>query len=520
MFSIFYIIRRKAFYMNKYLHTTCRAERKQTFYSSVQDASQPLSQCIRLRMIAAALPFLFVSLFGHTQSLDRVNTMYSEGRYEEAKPGFERLVRQSPNNSTYNQRDGVCCYETKDYGNAEKYLLIANKRKIMDSYRYLAMLYTDLYRFSEAIDMWDEYIILQKKQKNDSSESEKKLEQVGNLNRLLEKTEDVQIIDSVVVSKNDFLNTYTLSEESGFLASYNDFFNSPNTVSSTVYTNQKGSSIFYGRPSENGIHAIYSQSKLLDAFGDEKALLPDATKDNNYPFVLSDGVTLYFASKGYESIGGYDIFITRYNTNTNSYLMPEQMGMPFNSQANDYMMVIDESKGLGWFVSDRFQPEDKVCVYLFIPDPSRKRLDEQTDNEMLRRRSALLSIRDTWKIGADYKELIQLAHTDQTQKEIKKERDFEFFINDKITYFTLNEIKNPEAKNLYQEVLKLKNQIENLKIRLDGIRNSFTNAPASSREQFRPPILQAENQLFSLIEQAAAQEKSARNAEIRQLTIK
>jgi hypothetical protein len=390
----------------------------------------------------------------------------------------------------------------------------------MNSYRYLAMLYTNLYRFSEAIDMWEEYIALQKKQKRDPSESEKLLEQALNLNRMQEKTEDVQIIDSMVIPKNAFLETYRLSEESGTIMLYNDFFNTANPVSSTVYTNQKGSASYYARPAENGVYTLFSQSKLLDAWGDEKALLPNSAKDNNYPFVLSDGVTLYFASKGYESIGGYDIFITRYNTSTNSYLTPEQMGMPFNSPANDYMMVIDEAKGLGWFVSDRYQPEDKVCVYLFIPDPSRKRIENMVDNQALIRRAALVSIRDTWKVGVDYTQLIQLALTDQSQKEMKKERDFEFFINDKITYYTLNEIKNAEAKSLYGEVLSLNGQIENLKKRLNEARNSFTKAPSSTREQLKPIILQDEYQLFTLTEKVIEQEKRARNAEIRQLGIK
>jgi len=465
------------------------------------------------------LLFLLVSLFCIAQSLDRVRTLYNEGRYDEAKPGMERLVKQSPNNSRYNLWFGVCCFETKEYKNAEKYLLVANKRKEMESYRYLAMLYTDLYRFSEAVDMWEDYISLQKKQKSDTSESEKQLEKVRNLNRMQEKTEDVQVIDSMVIEKSAFLETYRLSEESGSLMAYNDFFKTQNRVSSTVYTNQKGSTIYYARPNDNGIHTLFSQSKLLDSWGDEKTLLHSQTSDNNYPFVLSDGITMYFASKGHESIGGYDIFVTRYHMNTNSYLTPEQMGMPFNSQANDYLMVIDETKGLGWFVSDRNQPDDKVCVYLFIPDPSRKRLENVDDHE-LRSRAALVSIRDTWKDGADYTKLIQLALADLSSNEKRKERDFEFFINDKITYYTINDIKSSEAKTLFEEVLSLKKQVESLKIKLNDIRQSFSNAPASSREQLKPTILQAENQLSTLIEKSVELEKKARNAEIRQLTIK
>jgi hypothetical protein len=330
-----------------------------------------------------------------------------------------------------------------------------------------------------------------------------------------EKTEDVRIIDSVVISKYAFLEAYQLSEESGRLMMYDDFFKTGHPVLSTVYTNQKGSTMYYARLAENGVYAIFTQSKLLDVWGDEKAILPNLMKDNNYPFVLSDGLTMYFASKGYESIGGYDIFITRYNTNSNSYLAPEQMGMPFNSPANDYMMVIDETKGLGWFVSDRNQPDDQVCVYLFIPDPSRKRVENPESNEDLRRRAALVSIRDSWQEGADYTTLIRLAHTEVQEKEMKKDRDFVFFINDKTTYYKLTDIKNPEAKELYTEVLSINKQIENLRNRLNDIRNSYINAQPSARGQLKSTILQAENQLYNLNERAIMQEKNARNVENR-----
>lgn len=460
--------------------------------------------------------FATIPFFGLAQSLDQAKTLYNEGAYEEAKPVFEKLVKQSPNNSSYNQWYGVCCYETGDFVNAEKHLLVAYKRKVMESYRYLAMMYTDQYRFEEAIEKWEEFIVLQQKKKEDTAETEALLAQVRNLLRMQEKTEDVQVIDSIALGKNEFLNAYSLSGESGTLLSYHDFFEDTQSVSSVVYTNQKGDKIYYARPSEGETYSIYSQSKLLDAWGDEKKLLPDHTHDNNYPFVLSDGVTMYFASKGYESIGGYDIFITRYNTNTNTYLTPEHMGMPFNSPANDYLMVIDETKGLGWFVTDRNQPEDSVCVYLFIPDPLRKRIEDIEDPAERRDRASLTSIRDTWKEGADYAALIKLAHTDMTPKEMKKERDFEFVVNDKITYYTLNEIKSHEAKELYKEVLNSKKQIETLNGRLNEIRASYTQGNESARNQLKPTILQAENQLYNLMEKARIQEKKARNAEIRQ----
>jgi len=461
--------------------------------------------------------FIITSLSGFAQSLDQAKILYNEGNYEEAMPVFAKLVKQSPNNSSYNQWYGVCCYETGDYKNAEKYLLVAKKRNITDSYRYLAMLYGDLYRFEEAIEMWEEYIALLEKKKENTSMFEAKLEQIRNLKRMFDKAEDVQIIDSMVVGKDAFLKAYSLSEESGNLDTYANFFKSGKNFQSTVHTNQKGDNIFYARPSDNGAYSIYSQTKLLDAWGDEKNILPGNEEDNNYPFVLNDGVTMYFASKGNGSLGGYDIFVTRYNTSTNSFLAPEQLGMPYNSAANDYMMVIDETKKLGWFVSDRNQPEDMVCVYLFIPDPSRKRIESEgiEDQEIIKRRATLASIRETWKDGADYSALIKLSHTENSPDVVEKQRDFVFVVNDKITYYTLDEIKSHEARDLYAEVMNINKQIGNLRQKLEGIRESYTKGAASIREQLKPTILQAENQLNVLLTKSAEQEKKARNAEIR-----
>ncbi|MDR0835458.1 MAG: tetratricopeptide repeat protein [Tannerella sp.] len=462
---------------------------------------------------------LSLGLCGYAQSLDQAKNLYNEGNYAAAKPVFEKLVRQSPNNSSYNQWYGVCCYETGDFENAEKHLLVANNKKVMESYHYLAMVYMQKGRYDASISMWEEYINLQAKKKDSTTDSENSLEEVRKLARMVQNTEDIQVIDSMVVDKNDFLKTYFVSEESGSLTTYDAFFGTSGNIVSTVYKNQKGDKIFYARPSENQVYSLFSQNKLLDKFGDEKPLLADQTVDNNYPFVLSDGLTMYFASKGYGSLGGYDIFVTRYNLNTNTFLSPETMGMPYNSEANDYMMVIDESKNLGWFVSDRYQPEDKVCVYLFIPEETKKSVNIE-DPELLKVRASLSSIASTWKEGSDYSALIQLAHKDPKQNPAKQEKEFTFVVNDKTVYHTFDEIKNDGTKTLYSQYLEKTKQIELLKKKLDDLRASFKQGNITKREQLKPVIIGAENELYTLMEEARVQEKEARNIENKRLGIK
>jgi len=455
----------------------------------------------------------------YAQSLDQAKKLYSEGQYEEAKPTFERLVKQAPSNASYNHWYGVCCFETGDLENAEKYLQIGVKRKVQESYRYMGELYFKTYRFDEAAEMFQEYINILTKKKQDIEPFEARLQTAQKAQRMVDRVEDIQIIDSVVVSKNDFLSAYVLSEESGSVTHFKDFFQSGSDIQSTVYMNQKEDNIHYAHPTEDNGYNIFRQSRLLDQWGDEKELPAsiNTDADENYPFVLSDGVTIYYASTGNGSIGGYDLFVTRYNTNSETYLTPEQLGMPFNSPDNDYMMVVDELKGLGWFASDRNQPEDKVCLYLYILNDTRNRIDSD-DMEMKRARAAITSIQDSWKPGADYSHLTQLAYTEMlSEPEIQK--DFEFVITNNLVYFTLEDIQSPEAQNIYQKVVDLNREIRELNEKLEGLRLSYTEGNKARKEQLAPSILQAEEHLNQLLEQPGSLEKKARNAEINYLKI-
>lgn len=452
------------------------------------------------------------------QSLDQAKKLYNEGKYAEAKPAFEKLVKQAPSNPSYNQWYGVCCYETGDLAAAEKHLKVAVKRKTSDSYPYLTKVFYKTYRFDEAAETMEEYIELLTKKKTDTQAAEAQLEMASNALRMMEKTEDIQLIDSLVVDKDDFLSAYILSEETGTLGTYTDFFQTNEPITSTVYLNQKGDKIYYAHPTGDAHYCLFTQSMLMDKWGDEKQLPMNINSkdDDNYPFVLSDGVTIYYASKGNGSIGGYDLFVTRYNINSDTYLAPEQMGMPFNSPFNDYMMVLDETKGLGWFVSDRFQPEGKVCVYLFIPNVNNSRV-ESDDPELKRTRAAITSIKDSWKAGANYTDLIQLSHTEIPYGEAEIKKDFEFVIGNNIVYYTLDEIKSPEAKSYYEKVVALDKQIKELNEKLDNLRDSFTKGNNARRDQLKPVILQTEEQLENLLGQPTELEKKARNAEINYL---
>jgi hypothetical protein len=227
--------------------------------------------------------------------------------------------------------------------------------------------------------------------------------------------------------------------------------------------------------------------------------------------VLSDGLTLYFASTGHQSLGGYDLYVTRYNLATDSYLTPNQLNMPFNSPFNDYLIAIDEEKGIGWFASDRFQPADSVCIYTFVPQ-TQVILIESDDPVYLNKRARISSIADTWKENSDYTSL-RAAAQHKTISRQEATGDFLFVINDKTTYHHLSDFKSSKARSLFSEALGLTSQLKVLNEELSDKRDQYAGGNSGNDTMGRS-ILALEKETESLFMQIERLQLQARNEEI------
>ena len=312
-------------------------------------------------------------------------------------------------------------------------------------------------------------------------------------------TQKVMFIDSVVVSKSKLLSSLNIPDEAGSIQAYNKFFNTTDQPNSIVYLNQLKNKCVFSKFTDGGWD-LYSKEMIggkwsnavplkgLDILGDDV--------DINWPFLLSDGTTLYFAAKGEESIGGFDIFMTRYDETTQSYLKPENIGMPFNSIDNDYFFIVDEYDGIGWFATDRNQPEGKVCIYSFIYNDVRENyvVDEYTP-EQLRQLSEIHSISQTWTSNqARLSALEQLTAVYKRKFTQKKKNDFEFVINDELTYTTLTDFRSVEAAEMYvdlNELLRKKNKLDSS---IERARIAYPTARQAQREQYKQQLLAAEKQ--------------------------
>jgi hypothetical protein len=74
-------------------------------------------------------------------------------------------------------------------------------------------------------------------------------------------------------------------------------------------------------------------------------------RDDDAPFLHPDGTTLYFSSKGHNTMGEYDVFKTILNQETNAFSPPENLGYPINTIHNDIFFVLNANGTHGYYSS-------------------------------------------------------------------------------------------------------------------------------------------------------------------------
>ena len=361
-------------------------------------------------------------------------------------------------------------------------------------------------KFSKADANAKKLITAAKRKKQSTAEYDKVVARCRKGENGLRGVDRVIIVDSVVVDKKDFLKAYPIAADMGSLK-----------------LSEKGDIVQY-QTQLNGmvlypVHATDSTDLQIMRYYLENDRLTEGEAieglgiegDINYPFLMPDGQTFYFAARCDEGYGNYDLYATRYDSDSKQFYQAENMGFPYNSYANDYMLVIDEAANLGWFASDRYQPHGKVCIYTFIPNESRQTIDyESTDLSELQNLASLQSISaipltdEQKQAKAQAKK--RLSTVNSQLSTVNSHKDFEFVLNDQRICYTLDDFKTPEAKQLCSEWVQKTKNYTALNNQLQEMRET---APTN-----RQPILNLEARIKELQSEMHHIEKEIRKAEL------
>ena len=127
---------------------------------------------------------------------------------------------------------------------------------------------------------------------------------------------------------------------------------------------------YYTATDAQGIHNLYSTERKDTVWTAPQLINENLTSssDEIYPMLSPDGNSLYFASKGLYGMGGYDLYVSRWNSETRDWDTPVNLGFPYSSPADDFLFVNTPDGKYSVFASNRDCSRDSVWVYVLEYD--------------------------------------------------------------------------------------------------------------------------------------------------------
>lgn len=434
-----------------------------------------------IRRLFLIVVVVTVCMAGRADTLSEARQLMADGLYDQALTILQQYVKSNPRARDYGAASyaaGQCAQSVGQLTEAEEYYRKAAAKGVNDAWLQLGRLDCLRYDFSAAMADYAKY-------RNPDTQVMAERARAERAAGFLDRVENVVIIDSITVSREELFEVYRLPASAGTLTASSDsdyplFGNEENTSWLTTAKDSTG-------------RLVISRIDVLTTGGTQTYYYPELSERGNaaYPSMLADGQTLYFASDGPESIGGWDIMISTYDQETGMYRNPRNIGMPYNSPFNDYMMVIDETNGVGWWATDRHtQGTDSVTVYVFIPSDLRVNLPPESPD--LLSRAMVSDYRATWPADADYSELLRRIST-LRPAEVPELEEFRFNVDGQRVLTHWADLPSMEAREALAAYFSGVETVTDLEKELQGLYAQWADGTHSN--ELREYILSKEAEL-------------------------
>lgn len=441
------------------------------------------------RYIKATVLITAGVLSGHTAmfaaGVDDIRNLVESGQYAAAIEAAAPLLKKTPRDAALNYWYGIASLNTGNQRTALTALNTAAERGYTDAYPELIEIDIADYNIAGAqanLSAWETAL---RKAKRSTPESfgqyQSRLLLMANQ---LERVEDIPVIARYNVSRDAFMTAINRLD-SPDMEKGRIFL--PGNI--PFYINNFGREVFFTQPDTEGINRLFVAGVLDDGTREEPVELTKYVGDGDIvaPFLMEDGETLYFGvardGESDDSLGGYDIYMTR-RDGEGGFYEPSNIGMPYNSPGDDFLLILDEENNLGWWATDRFAPNDSVAILVFVPNESRRNID--IDDEFLAERAKVTDIKYTLPAKYDLasaKKRIPAPGSDM--KNSATSAGFALSLGDGRVITSTSQLRNREAVSAMSEVIRTRKVLNDNIERLDSMRAAYASGNKSLRDDIR-----------------------------------
>ena len=363
------------------------------------DRLNRLSKIARIKgtKVAARISFIIVLNLLFTQLSAQVsfesqeelekaaNAFFESKEYNKAKPLFSQLLSKDAMNPNYNYRFGTCIMFTEaDPLKPLPYIEggASSKGVNPEAHYFLGRNYQFNYRFEDAIASYEKG-----KSAGYSApgiDLNRSIEECRNGKLLYNASIDFKPALDKEVLASEFYRPYDFRKLKGKVIpmppNFKTKYDEKNLTGTVIYTPTSSEVLIYASYGEDGSNAkdLYRVNRLPSGEWALPQRLPatiNTKYDEDFAFFDEQSRTLYFASKGHNSMGGYDIFTSNYSIETDTWSSPVNLQYPINSPYDDFLYVSDDEGKVAFFTTARQTEEGKLRVYkTLLHDPGQVEL--------------------------------------------------------------------------------------------------------------------------------------------------
>lgn len=335
-------------------------------------------------ILCIATFFVATGVFAQYNSEDELkkdaNQLFDEENYIKALPLYSQLLSTYPKDATYNYKYGACLLLGSDKKDkALKYLKYSITKPTVNpqAYYYLAKGYHHNYEFSAAIVYYNKFKEKGVTKDIQRFDVDRAIAMCKNGENLVKSMTDIGVLSKKDIRASDFFRSYDLKGIGGKIVVKPDEFKTKldkkRGENSIIYLGEKRDVVVFSSYGNNGSNGkdIFKVVKLPNGEWSKPSLLAEKINskfDEDYPFLHPNGTTLYFCSKGFNSMGGYDIFKSTKDPKTGEWGYPENMDFPINTPDDDILYISDIDNELAYFASSRASKQNEITVYRVTVD--------------------------------------------------------------------------------------------------------------------------------------------------------
>ena len=313
-----------------------------------------------------------------TRALQRFNNH----DYFSAADDYKELSIRFPKDVMHQYYLGVCLLESnRDLLQGLELLTMVSQKEVPDHvYFYMGKACCRLYRVEEAEKYFNQYKKLVSWQESRDINLSFELEYLSNLKIQINHLSVPRVIsktpvssDSLIVVASVYQGTLAYKPES-LKTAVDKKFNDQSIIFMPVDM-KKGDYLYYSSYGNNrfkgrDIFRVKNRGDQLWSDPENLGSAINTSGDESFAYYDTQDSVLYFSSNGKNSIGGFDIFRSRYDNDKRQWATPENMCIPVNSPFDELLLLTDEKNHNVILVSDRETQPGKYYIYT-LSDPSK-----------------------------------------------------------------------------------------------------------------------------------------------------